>query len=442
MERKKLKVAFICHLSNADLRAHLQLEDLTLKNLVRRLLGFKPLDYHDYSVWTTLMLAHAGTLKDVEMHAIVLHPGIKGKDEVTEFEWQGVHYHCFRQYTNTLMDKIRERLGLKMSDVMTRFPYHRKMAKQILAKLQPDLVNLQAAECPFISLIGLDVDVQKVPFVLSLQTALSDPDFLKNYPMSPAHYADAQRVEEALFRRTHYFGTNADWYRQIVSWFNPQAQFVRYTFFTPQSKVKASGQKEFDFVYFAANINKAGEDAVDAFCLAYQQNPSLTLNLVGDYTPSFHALLQQKLAKVGAQQHVTFSGYFANHDDALKQVAKARYALVPVKIDFISGSIRESVQLGLPVITYATKGTPHMNVNGPAVLLSEVGDVQGMAQNMLSLYGNEELAATLNANAKRYLQRICDLDAATQMLTDMYHAVYENFHHGTPIPQHVAEAGY
>ena len=93
--------------------------------------------------------------------------------------------------------------------------------------------------------------------------------------------------------------------------------------------------------------------------------------------------------------NVTFTGELPTHEDVLENVATARVALLPIKIDFIPGTIREASALGLPIVTSITDGTPLLNEKRNCVLLSEGGDHVSMAENMINLLDNPDLADEL-----------------------------------------------
>lgn len=440
MQRKKLKVALICHVSNATIREHLSLDNWKLKNIIKRLLGLPISNYRDYSIWNTLLFQQFKEVNDIELHAIIPHPGLKGKR--TDFVVDNIHYHCFRQTGGgRIWAKIMS-VGHIKKNVFKRFRHNVSMIRKIVDEIQPDVINMIGAECPFYTLVGLEFDINKVPFILTLQTALSDPDFLKNYPMESYIYEDNVQVEQALFKHCHYIAHDSYWYREVAVRYNPTAQFLRYTFFMPKYDIDTNVKKEFDFVYYAANISKAGADAIEAFGLAYKENPNLTLNIIGDYSASTYIQLMSRVRELGFERNVTFSGYFPTHIDALRQVVKSRYGLVPIKIDLISGTIIECIILGLPVVTFKTKGTPRINDNGEAVLLSDIGDYQDMANNMLRLVNDETLGRSMVKKAREFYANIWELNQATHRLTDIYHSVYENFHNGSEIPAKLVEPVY
>lgn len=114
---------------------------------------------------------------------------------------------------------------------------------------------------------------------------------------------------------------------------------------------------------------------------------------------------------------------------------KSKYALLPIKVDIVSTTIREAINLGLPVVTTITKGTPYMNKEKLTLLLSEIGDYKAMGDNMIRLVNNPDLGDMLIKNSRELADKIWDNSVEMRTLADIYHAVYENFHDGIPIPK-------
>ena len=98
-------------------------------------------------------------------------------------------------------------------------------------------------------------------------------------------------------------------------------------------------------------------------------------------------------------KNVIFCGPLPTHDDVIKQIRKSRFAILPLKIDLISGTIREAMANGLPVVTTITPATPKLNETRESVLLSEKGDFKAMAENMLWLINDNEVAIKLKKNS-------------------------------------------
>lgn len=434
---KKLKVAYICHVSNTQIRSNLKLSNLKFENLIRKILGKRKVQYRDYSIWNTLCFKEMEKIEDIELHAIIPHPGMK--ETTQEFTINGIHYHCFRQRSERI-----EFLLNRSKDLKQHYIFNRKHISNFINKIKPDVINIIGAEGVFYSLSAFDIDTKQYPILLAMQTALSDPDFAKLYPMDKHTYTQLVDIEQELFKRVQYIGTDVNWYREIAHRYNPQLKDVRFHFCTNTIfNINKEVPKEYDFVYYAACINKAGDDAILAFSKAYKKNKSITLNLIGQYDPCYYEHLRKILIKEGVNlKNVTFSGYYPSHQEALQQVVRSRFALVPIKIDIISGTVREAMTLGLPIVTFKTKGTPSLNKNSACVLLSEIGDYDDMANNMLKLIESPKLANKLRQNALAYVKDNWDTTKNIKLLADTYHAIYENFHNAKPLPPEICNTLY
>ena len=89
-------------------------------------------------------------------------------------------------------------------------------------------------------------------------------------------------------------------------------------------------------------------------------------------------------------------------DEVIKQIRKSRFALLPLKLDFVPNTLHEAMANGLPVVTTITDGTPSLNEKKKCVLLSEQNDFQAMADNMIALLEHEQLGKELRQNAAVY----------------------------------------
>lgn len=434
---KTLKVAYICHVSNPLIRKNLKLSNLYFNNLIRKILGKKQIQYRDHSIWNTLCFQEFERIEDIEIHAIIPHIGMKKKYQ--EFTVNNIHYHCFHQQSNFI-----EKIFNHSNDLKDCYHYNRRQILKIIDKIEPDIINIIGAEGAFYSLSGLDINTEQYPLILTMQTALSDPDFIKMYPMEIHTYEQLVSIEQELFKKVQYVATDASWYREIAHRYNPSLKTVRFHICTNMTfNINKTVPKKYDFVYYAANINKAGDDAILAFAEAYKKNNSITINMVGYCSPTYREHINKLLATKNVNpQNVIISGYYPSHQEALQQVMYSRFALVPIKIDIISSTVREAMALGLPVITYRTKGTPALNKKMNCVLLSNIGDYNDMANNMIKLVENPELSQSLQSNALSFAQENWNTTSNMRLLADTYHAVYNNFHNKIMIPEKISNALY
>ena len=167
-------------------------------------------------------------------------------------------------------------------------------------------------------------------------------------------------------------------------------------------------EKEYDFVNFALGMSsqKGFPDAIEATAIVKKMYPNVKVNLVGGGSEEIKAELSAMAERLGVKDNVIFTPFFEKHSDLLLHIQKSRYALLPCKMDNTSGTMTQAMQLGLPIVVYKTAGTPAFNREKQCALIAENGNVEELAQYMLMLMDNPELAETLRANARNYQERI------------------------------------
>jgi len=241
-----------------------------------------------------------------------------------------------------------------------------------------------------------------------------------------------------IFQKEKYFGCGGRLYHDLIQQVNDQAIFFKM-FFPIQHppKIEENIRKEFDFVFYAARVikNKGIEDTLDALALVKKQKPSVKLNVIGYCSKEYKQFLLKRIEALNLKDNVIFHDYFPVHEDLFRQVLKSKVAVVPGITAIINGTVIEPTLLGLPVVTYKTSGTPYLNREKECVLLAEIGDIEGLANNMLKLMNDENYRQMLAQNANEFVTRTFDNSASAKRLVEDYKAVIAHFHNGTSIPE-------
>lgn len=389
--KKKIRVVWLCTYSDAELRSHLFFPKWHWGNVLRRLLGMG--EQGDFAVWISHALREYEKLDtDIELHVVAPHSGV---GHLQEFESRGVMYHIFWNEWDMIKEKIKRRFNLSNKNA---YKYHRRTIQKLIKKLQPDIVHCIGIENKFHSMAVLDIP-NWIPVIAQLQTLVGDERFKANCDTSETEYYYNSEVERMILLRSNYIGTAVDRFREIILRdIKTDAVFVDTSLALAEPISEENFEKEFDFVYFAADISKAADLAIEAFGEAKKFAPQLTLDIVGGYSQELKEQLDRRIIELGVEDSITFEGKLPSHEDVIKQIQKARFALLPLKIDLVSGTIRESQANGLPVVTTITPGTPKLNEKIETVLLSKMGDHAAMAANMLRLVNESEYAKMLRKN--------------------------------------------
>jgi len=425
----KIKVVWICHFSNKEIREKLPLASQKLKNSVKRKLGKKNDNtYRDFAPWITNLTKDFKKFKEVELHIVAPHTGLKRK--TTEFEMDGVHYHFFKSDDRSILGYFKKRL-VKNDDV--NFESNRILVREFIKEIEPDIINLIGTENPYYSITSLDIN--DIPVYVSAQTVYTNPLRSKH------SFVEQKRwdLELKIHKKETYFGCAGRMHRDLILDNNPDAIMFKMFFPIEKPYLVKEISKEFDFVFFAAGVNnkKGVEDAIDAFSIVKKQKPTTSLNIVGGCSSDYKLVLEEKIKHLNLENNITFNGYFPLHSDMHQHIKKARFALLPNKLDVISGTIIEAILLELPLVTYKTSGSPYLNKDGETILLADIGDTERLAENMLRLLNDSALAKQLKTDAKAFVEKEFDNTTSAKRLLSNYKAVIEHYHQNRPIPNNL-----
>lgn len=414
----KLKVVWICHLSNSQIREKLDFGRWTLLALLRKQMHINPIN--DFAIWNTNAIREFENFEDIELHIVAPHYQIT---TLQEFEINGINYHFFHSEDDNIFHILRRKITKK---ALHSYKKNAQKINEIIDSIQPHIIHMIGAENPYYGESALTLPTN-IPLIVSLQTLMCDPNFEKNYPISRDSYLYRSKIESAIIRRADYIGTTVQHFRDIIKdQICPTATFLDLTLAVGENVDIQYCDKKYDFVYYAADISKAIDYALEAFAVAKQQHPHITLYVIGGYSESTMIEIQKNLHQLGLGSEVTFTGRLATREDVILEVRKARFALLPLKVDMIASTIREAMANGLPVITTITPLTPKLNQQRECVLLSNKGDFGAMADNMCTLLSNDTYVEQLKKNAVETLTELYSNQAAMQKWKDSYYQIVED----------------
>ena len=151
---EKLKVVWICHFSNENIRSKLPLS--------------KRKTYADFAPWVNNLIKEFEKLDNIDLHIIAPHRGLL--KPVVSFKSNGINYHFFKPDAPIIHKMIPQKFYIN-----DNFRYHanRFFIKRFVRKIQPDIINIIGAENPYYSISALDI--KNIPVYLSCQTVYSNP---------------------------------------------------------------------------------------------------------------------------------------------------------------------------------------------------------------------------------------------------------------------------
>jgi N-acetyl-alpha-D-glucosaminyl L-malate synthase BshA len=159
---------------------------------------------------------------------------------------------------------------------------------------------------------------------------------------------------------------------------------------------------------------KRVKDVIEVFDRINKQVPSRLL-IVGEGPDKVacEALCVEK----GIEEKVAFLG---NSNEVDKILCFTDLFILPSEKESFGLAALEAMACGVPVISSNTGGLPEVNVQGVSGFLSEVGNVEEMAEHGLMILSDNDTLAKFKVQAKKVAMRF-----DTKIIVPQYEAVYE-----------------
>ena len=136
-----------------------------------------------------------------------------------------------------------------------------------------------------------------------------------------------------------------------------------------------------------------------ATAIAVKEEPSFRLHLAGDGPCLLE--LQNLADQLGLAGHIQFRGQTS---DVAGFLAGASFFALPSLTEGISLALLEAMACGLPVVATAVGGNTEVVIDGETGLLVQPESPADLADAMLKLYRQPELASRMGANARKRVE--------------------------------------
>lgn len=429
-EKNKLKVAMICHFSNEMVRNKLLLSDFAIVNFFRKLLHLDPYIYGDYAPWINAIIYQSEKLNDkIELHVIAPHLGMMKTNEC--FDVNGIKYHFFKSKPSPLIVYLDI---LLFEAKLVHYRSNGIMVSNWIKSINPDIVVLVGAENPYYSSTALRI--KNIPLFVLCQTVYNNPEFKKTHPK--VLYNKRAAIEKRILNSTCYVGALNEKQNKLLRE-NGYNGFV-FDFHWPNNPpfVAATCMNiRFDFINFANGMSseKGYHDSIKALAKIKNKYPNVKLALVDKGPDTVRLELQQLIKTFDLQDNVTFIPFFEKKAELMQFLHCVRFAVLPSKVDHVSGTMHQAMGQGLPTVVYETTGTPALNKEKNCVLIAKKGDVDDLANKMMLLMDNEQLAKTLSKNSVEFMKEYRESnESRMQQLIAEFKAIINNYHFNISIP--------
>ena len=160
------------------------------------------------------------------------------------------------------------------------------------------------------------------------------------------------------------------------------------------------------------------EDVVKIFYNVQKEIPAKLL-MVGEGPEKRNAELLVK--KLGISNSVIFLG---NSHEIAKILCYTDVFLLPSKSESFGLSALEAMAAKTAIISTNTGGLPEVNVHGVTGYLSNLGDVENMAKNAVSILKDDSILLRFKENAEKHTKQFC-LENILPVYEEIYSSVLE-----------------
>lgn len=423
---KPIRVALVCGYTSHKTRPHLKLKSNT--GILQKLLKLFGLparvgEFRDTTPWIENYIYAFQRRDDIDLHIVA--PQIRLRGSVQQFDMDGVSYHYYATEFTSFLRIVKNYKLWKM------FQTNGKRIKRIIDGIKPDIVVLSGSENPASSISVLYT--QDYPTYILLQIVYTDP----HREASGAYNKLIWDMEREIFRYHRYYGVYSLLHYHLMKDIKPDSVVMDFDYPKMPKPAVPDVPKTIDFINFAFELSdgKGAHDSIKALAIVKKKYPNVTLNLSGGSSEKTMQELNRLVHKYSLEENVTFTPFFEKQEDMFLHMKSARFAVLPIKLDSISGTVYQAMRYGVPVITNIRPGTVKVNEASNSLLLVEVDNVEQLAEKMMILLSDSELALRMKNNAQAYIKKLdSEQDTATERLVRDFHAVIEDYHNNTPIP--------
>lgn len=167
--------------------------------------------------------------------------------------------------------------------------------------------------------------------------------------------------------------------------------------------------------------NKGIHHLIDAAPEVLQRFPSTEFIIVGD--GSMRTELETRAKERGVSQAFRFHGFVPKVSNILNT---CDIFVRPSLTEGMPLAVLEAMACGLPVIATRVAGTPEIVIDHETGILVDSGDAKNLAEALIELLGNTELAMIFGVNARKLVEKSHSWQKNARMTLNVYKEVLKN----------------
>ncbi|WP_298615850.1 glycosyltransferase family 4 protein [uncultured Odoribacter sp.] len=371
----RIKVAWLCHLTSPELNQ------------------YYGTDKKEIAAWIPQFIDVIKNQTELEIHIIAPNYYTNKNDD---FEINRIHYHLFKFYSTIIPNHLST-----LFFILNKGRRVKSEVNRIVEKINPDIVHLYGSE-NFTYSEGILPLLGKYKVLISIQGLISD---VANKGNLYRRYIINQRIQieneiNSEFKNFTFSCTDNNFLRKFLDKY-PGKNVYELIFPTKIPSIDATTvKKEFDLVFWGRiSVNKGIEDFIQAVAILSRKKNNFKALIVGSCSEQYYKRISQFISNYKIKENIVFAGYQKSDNDLFAWVSKAKVYALPTYFDAMPGSIRESMFLKIPVVSYPVGLIPEFNKSKKCILLAKERDIEDLAEQIWTLLNNKALYGEIVDNA-------------------------------------------
>lgn len=368
------KVVWLCHVANDELNAYFNK------------------DVPQCAYWITQFL---DIMKDQGLDIHVVTPNYyTNTDDCIKID--GVTYHLFKYHSGLLSDR-----ACVLEIALRRESNIKRKVANIIISINPDLIHLYGAENITYS-SGVLPLLNKYPVLVTFQGYIQQSKVIGGLIKGIVARRRIRTEDEILRKVKHItFGEveiNSRTY-YVSKYKNEDTLYLNFP--TKDPSIDASMvTKEYDMVFWGRiTPNKGVEDFIRGISILKKNHENIKGLILGGGSDEYLSYLQGLVKDLGVDSNIVFGGFQKTNEELFANAAKAKVYVLPTYFDALPGSVRESMLMKLPVVTYPVGDLPELNKNANCIILAKYRNIEDLAENIERLLTDIALRSELTENA-------------------------------------------
>ena len=330
IKKQKIKVVWICHFTNEQIQNKLKVR--------KRIAEFAP--------WITIGINEARKRDDIELHVVSPHRWITGNQE---FVIDGINYHFF----NSEIPLFGRHWPVFFRfDIISNFYFNKKKVRRFVDSIKPDIIHLHGFENAYYSSSILQF-YNRFPILTTVQGFIS----LSTIDGAKRKAIDYRiKIEKEIICSLKNFGVRTEKMKYEILKYNNRAAFFWHEYFlnTPSEiETVPENEKKYDLIFFASVAKDKGvEDLIIATGILAQELPQIKTAIIGKANIDYLNSLKQLTVKNKCTKNIDFLGFLPKQEDVYQVLMSSKVCVLPTYNDVIPGTIIESMNRGIPVVSY------------------------------------------------------------------------------------------